>query len=94
MQEMVPQQLRGRGISMIPIGNAPHAQRWKEAQRQEREKCFLKLREVSKRNKNHQDLVALYDKLNVVFNGELPPGNDHVGFLNVKEYNNCTGEKQ
>ena len=40
-------------------------------------------------------MVALYDKLNeVVFNGELPPGNDHVGFLNVKEYNNCSGEKQ
>ena len=78
-----------------PCTKREETRRWKEAQRQEREKCFLKLREVSKRNKNHQDLVALYDKLNeVVFNGELPPGNDHVGFLNVKEYNNCTGEEQ
>ena len=71
------------------------AKRWKEARRQEREKCFIKLREVSKKNEDHQDLVAHYDKLNeVAFNGELPPGNDNVGFVGMKEFNNCTGEKK
>ena len=30
----------------------------------------------------------------MAYNGKLPPGNDNVGFVSIKEFNNCTGEKK
>ena len=67
------------------ITREEEARKWREA--------FVKFREVSRRYSDHVELVTLYNKINeIALNSKLPPGDDTVGFLNVKEYNKCTGE--
>jgi hypothetical protein len=65
----------------------------KEDRQKEIDKCFSKLRQTARKYSEHDELVTLYNKLNqVAFSSQLPPGEDTVGFLNVQEYNKCTGE--
>ena len=76
------------------IRRAEEARIWREAKQKERAECFIKFREASRKYSDHDELVTLYNKVNeVAFGSELPPGEDAVGFLNVKEYNECTGQK-
>ena len=75
------------------ITREEEARKWREARQKEREEDFVKFREASRRYSDHVELVTLYNKINeIALNSELPPGDDTVGFLNVKEYNKCTGE--
>jgi hypothetical protein len=65
----------------------------KEDRQKEIDKCFAKLYQTARKYSDRDGLVTLYNKLNqVAFSSQLPPGEDTVGFLNVKEHNECTGE--